>query len=49
MYYIVDKYNTNISLDKYNDLIEKLMKIMFWFIVSYFVIVFIPQLLAKLL
>ena len=23
MYYIVDKYNTNISLDKYNDLIEK--------------------------
>tara|TARA_Y100000782_G_C10041905_1_gene205698 strand:- start:290 stop:409 length:120 start_codon:yes stop_codon:yes gene_type:complete len=32
-----------------NDLIEKLMKIMFWFIVSYFVIVFIPQLLAKLL
>ena len=31
------------------DLIEKLMKIMIWFIVSYFVIVFIPQLLAKLL
>ena len=23
MYYIVDKYSTNITLDKYNDLIEK--------------------------
>ena len=23
MYYIIDKYNTNLTLDKYNDLIEK--------------------------
>ena len=31
-----------------NDQFEKAMKIMFWIIVSYFVIVFIPQVLIKL-
>ena len=32
-----------------NDPYEKVMKIMFWVVVAYFVIVFIPQVLSKLL
>jgi hypothetical protein len=31
-----------------HDQFEKIMRIMFWIVVSYFVVVFIPQVLIKL-